>query len=69
MQSLKTINDILKDTDLENYYSVNEQRNKIFYKNIESLIDISDTDNKPVTETNIIENLNNIDSVNIVVVG
>lgn len=68
-QSLKTINDILKDIDLKNYYFVNEQRNKIFYKNIESLIDISDTDNKPVTETNIVENLNNINSVNIVVVG
>nr|MCR4662326.1 hypothetical protein [Endomicrobiaceae bacterium] len=69
IQSLKIINDILKDTDLQNYYSVNEQRNKIFYNNIKSFINISDNDKKVVKETNIIENLNKTDSVNIVVVG
>ncbi|WP_372520683.1 hypothetical protein [Candidatus Ruminimicrobiellum ovillum] len=69
IQSLKTINDILKDEDLKNYHLTNEQRNKIFYGNIKSLINISDNDNMEVTETNIIENLKNIDSVNIVVVG
>ncbi len=68
-QSLKIINDILKDEDLKNYHLTNEQRNKIFYSNIKSLISISDNDNIEVTETNIIENLRNIDSVNIVVVG
>ena len=69
VQSLEAINDILKDTDLQNYYLVNEQRNKIFYKNIESFIDIPNTNNKIELETNIIDNLKNIDSVNIVVVG
>lgn len=69
MQSLKTVNDILKDMDLKNYYSVNEQRNKIFYENMKSFIDISDENNIEATEKNIIENLKNISSVNIVVVG
>lgn len=68
-QSLKIINDILKDEDLKNYHLTNEQRNKIFYGNIKSLVNISDNDNIEVTETNIIENLKNIDSVNIIVVG
>lgn len=69
MQSIKTINDILKDIDLKNYYSVNEQRNKIFYENIELFIGTLEEQNKTVTDVNIIENLNNINSVNIVVVG
>ena len=69
MQSLEIINYILKDDDLKNYYSVNEQRNKIFYNNIKSFIDIADGDNTIVPEANIIEKLQNISSVNIVVVG
>ena len=68
-QSLQTINNVLKDIDLQNYYSVNEQRNKIFYKNIELFIGTLEEQNKTVTDVNIIENLNNINSVNIVVVG
>ena len=69
MQSLQTINDILKDADLKTYYSVNEQRNRIFYDNMESLIGPFGDGGEQADETSIIDNLQDTDSVNIVVVG
>ena len=68
-QSLKTINGILKDEDLKNYHLTNEQRNKIFYDNIKSLVGRFDKAKGKTEEINIVDNLQNIDSVNIVVVG
>lgn len=68
-KSIKIINNILKDKELEQYYYVNEERNNIFYNNILKFLDVDNVNNIKETNENIIEKLKDINSVNIIVVG
>ncbi len=70
-ESLKPVNDILNDAELESYYKINVARNDIFYKNVCGLVDLKpepgikrSNDSKAV-----FEELKNGQPVNIIVVG
>lgn len=69
LDSVRLINDILKDEDLKQYYVINEQRNNIFLNNISKFIDLKENISIFNSSKSIIENLREFSSVNIVVVG
>ena len=68
LKSIEIINNILEDNELMKYYEINIQRNNIFYKNLGNLLNLK---NKNIISENknILDNLKEIKSVNIVVVG
>ena len=67
-KSLEIADTILNDTELSQYYKVNSERNNIFYKNLINLLKLKNV-NSVKEDKSIINNLKEIDSVNIVVVG
>lgn len=70
-ESLKTVNEILNDTELASYYKINILRNEIFYKNICGLMDLkSESGIVPSNDTDsVFEEVKNGRPVNIIVVG
>ena len=67
-KSLEIADTILNDTELAQYYKVNSQRNDIFYNNLVNLLNLK-TVNAVKEDKNILNNLKELESVNIVVVG
>ena len=67
-KSVETITNILEDNELTKYYKINTQRNNIFYKNLGNLLNLKNK-NAIKENKNILDNLKEFKSVNIVVVG
>lgn len=68
-KSIEIIDNILDDTELEKYYKINAKRNDVFYNNLKNLLNLNNTFGTTKENKNILNNLNDIASVNIVVVG
>ena len=67
-KSLEIIDTILNDTELSEYHKINAERNNVFYNNLVKFLNLKHN-NSPKENKNILNSLNEIDSVNIVVVG